>query len=167
MARVRIAGRRCADMRRKEREVTDQKTLEMMISKAEILHLAMVDADGPYVVPLNFGYAKGFFYVHGAREGRKIDAVRHDNRVCFALHSRAALKTGESPCAFGMIYESVVGFGKAEIVTQPVEKKFGLRAIFSQLGVHFDSSMDFRQEHLDNTVVIRIDVQSISGKRSQ
>lgn len=43
-------------MRRKDREITDIGEIERIISQSEILHLAMLDGDYPYLVPLHFGY---------------------------------------------------------------------------------------------------------------
>lgn len=153
-------------MRRSEKQVTDLRVIEAIIARASILHLAMADMDTPYVVPVNFGYAHGVFYVHGAGEGRKMEILGRNNRVCIALHTRAELKPAKAPCAFGMIYESVVGFGRAESVVNPAEKIDGLRSIFCQAGVDFAEPANFCAEHLAKTLVLRITPQTLTGKRS-
>ncbi|HDQ41327.1 MAG TPA: pyridoxamine 5'-phosphate oxidase family protein [Desulfonatronum sp.] len=153
-------------MRRNEKQITDLLEIELIIAKANILHLAMVDGVDPYVVPLNFGYAKGVFYVHGAAEGRKIEVLRCNSRVCFALHAPAELKSAKTPCAYGMIFESVIGFGQAEIVVDQDEKFKALRGIFRQANVNPEHIADFSAEHLAQTAVLRITVRSMTGKRS-
>ena len=87
-------------------------------------------------------------------------------RACIFLYARAEVKPGVVPCVFGMAYESVVGFGRAEIVLDLVEKVEGLRSIFRQAGVDTDSLPAFSTEHLMNTLVLRIKVNCLCGKRS-
>lgn len=43
-------------MRRKDREVTNIIEILQIIEKAKVLHLALFDADYPYIVPLHYGY---------------------------------------------------------------------------------------------------------------
>ena len=64
-------------MRRKDREVTNIIEILQIIEKAKVLHLALFDADYPYIVPLHYGYEykEGIliFYMHCAKEGHKLD----------------------------------------------------------------------------------------------
>ena len=43
-------------MRRKDREVKDLNTIKEIISKCEVVRLAMCEDNIPYIVPLNYGY---------------------------------------------------------------------------------------------------------------
>lgn len=49
------------------------------------MHLGMFDENYPYVVPLHYGYemkdGKLTFYVHGAKEGHKLDCLRKNDHV--------------------------------------------------------------------------------------
>lgn len=153
-------------MRRSEKQIADLQEIEAIIARASILYLALADRGEPYVVPVNFGYAHGFFYVHGADEGRKIKILGRNSQVCIALHARTEIKPAAVPCAFGMNYESVVGSGRAEIVTDLTEKIDGLRSIFRQAGVNFALPANFSAKHLAKTLVLRIKPQTLTGKRS-
>ncbi len=153
-------------MRRREKQVTDLREIEGIIARTSILHLALADGGEPYVVPLNFGYTHGVFYVHGACEGRRMEILERNNRICIALHAGAEVKAAVVPCAFAMTYESVVGFGRAEIVSDLAEKVDGLRSIFRQAGVDPGSLPAFSEEHLAKTLVLRIMAQPLTGKRS-
>ena len=55
-----------------------------------------------YIVTMNFGYEwEGrlpAFYFHCAREGRKLEMMRSNPRVCFELDCGHALRTGPAPC---------------------------------------------------------------------
>ena len=72
-------------MRRKDREITDREEIRAILERARVLHLGINAGGRPYVVPLHYGLAWSdglpVFYVHGAREGRKLDLLRRDNRV--------------------------------------------------------------------------------------
>ena len=63
-------------MRRKDREVTNIIEILQIIEKAKVLHLALFDADYPYIVPLHYGYeyTEGIliFYMHCAKEGHEV-----------------------------------------------------------------------------------------------
>ena len=62
-------------MRRKDREVTDFKTILAIIDECDIIRIGLADGDFPYIVPLNFAYAvhgnQIDFFVHGDMAGRK------------------------------------------------------------------------------------------------
>ena len=61
-------------MRRKDREVTDNKRINEIIMYCDTLRLGIIDGSVPYIVPVSFGYeenqGKKTFYFHGAGEGR-------------------------------------------------------------------------------------------------
>lgn len=72
-------------MRRKDREIVDRESMESVIRRASVCHLGMCEGESPYIVPLCFGYYDGVLYFHSAREGRKLDALRRNGRVCFEI----------------------------------------------------------------------------------
>ena len=75
-------------MRRKDREVTNIIEILQIIEKAKVLHLALFDADYPYIVPLHYGYeyTEGIliFYMHCAKEGHKLD-LRDQRSIIFLI----------------------------------------------------------------------------------
>ena len=64
-------------MRRKDREVKDLNTIKEIISKCEVVRLAMCEDNIPYIVPLNYGYEFDgnnlVLYCHCANSGKKLD----------------------------------------------------------------------------------------------
>ena len=72
-------------MRRNDREITDLNEILSIINDCKVIHLAMIDAGDPYLLPLNFGYAceNGVFsfFCHSAREGRKLDICAKIRRL--------------------------------------------------------------------------------------
>ena len=104
------------EMRRAEREIRDPGELEDVIRRAEVCRLGMVDGGEPYIVPMNFGYRDGHLYFHCAREGRKLDVLRANPRVCFELEAGVRTVRGETACKWSTAYESVIGWGTATVL---------------------------------------------------
>ena len=104
-----------APMRRTDRLVTDRAAIDDVLHRAELLHLAMSGGDGPHVVPVNFGYDGERIYIHCAFEGRKLEVLSEDPRVCFEASVDVRIVPG-SGCGWTARFRSVVGFGTAVLV---------------------------------------------------
>ena len=100
-------------MRRKDKEITDMAEIEEIIEKADVCRLAMATGEIPYVIPMSFGYDGGVLYFHSAKDGRKIDILRQNPKVCFEFDIDTSVVEGETACKFGVAYRSVIGFGEA------------------------------------------------------
>jgi len=151
-------------MRRKEREITDPEEIEGIIRKGKVMHLAMCDGGRPYVVPLTYGYEDGKVYFHCATEGRKLDVLKGNDQVCFAIDLDHQLVGAAEACKSDIKFRSVVGEGRASILTGSEEKKRGLDVIMRQ--VFGGAPPSYAEGALHKIVVVRIDVQSLTGKKS-
>ena len=149
-------------MRTVKKEITDRAGLEEVLQRAEVLYLALHDEPAPYVLPLSYGYADGAIWFHCAREGKKLDLIRRDPRVGFAVVADARLVAGPAACDFTATGSSVVGRGTARVVTDPVERRRGLDALMRHCGVE---RPEYRPESLTRACVVRIDVEELRGKR--
>jgi uncharacterized protein len=150
-------------MRRKEKEIISLEEIETAINKAISCRLALVDDGKPYIVPVCFGYERNALYFHGALEGRKRELIPVDNKVCFQMDADVETVEAESTCGWTIKYRSVIGTGRAPILRSDDEERHGLRVISKQYGKG-DSS--FPKVILDNTLVIKIDIESLTGKQS-
>ena len=75
------------------------------------------------------------------------------------------LRNGPSACDdWSSNYESVIGFGTAEIVDDPAAKLHGLRVIMHKYSGRED--WEFAEASVRGTAVVRIRLDSLSGKRS-
>ena len=99
-------------MRRNNRDITDLNEILSIINDCKVIHLAMIDAGEPYLLPLNFGYTceNGLFsfFCHSAREGRKLDILRKNPTVAFEMDCRGALDE-QDPKSFVLDF-SIVSF---------------------------------------------------------
>jgi nitroimidazol reductase NimA-like FMN-containing flavoprotein (pyridoxamine 5'-phosphate oxidase superfamily) len=150
-------------LRRKEKEVTARHEIESIIRQSSVCRLGLVDDGWPYIVPVCFGYQDNVLYFHSAKEGRKIEILKRSNRVCFEFDIQAEVKPGKTACAWGMQYQSVIGFGTAALIENPDQKREALGIIMSQ---YADGAFEFSEKAFDQALVIKVDISRMSGKRS-
>lgn len=155
-------------LRRADRAATDLAAILAILDKCEVFRLGLTGPEGPYVVPLNFGYEEKegglILYFHCAQAGRKADMLAADPRVCIEVDCSHKLISGEKPCAYSFGYESVIGFGKARLLADAAQKASGL----SRIMAHFSDtpSFEFDPAILARTAVYAIDVEHITGKKN-
>lgn len=152
-------------MRRADREIVDKAAIRSILEEALVCRLGLSDNGMPYVVPMNFGLGEGCIYLHCANEGRKLDILRRNNRVCFEtdiLHevSRHALR-----CGCSARFDSVIGFGRAVIVEDPDEKRVALDRLMEHYGA--EGPFSYAGEFFAKTTIIRIDIGSMTGKHHE
>lgn len=152
-------------MRRKEKEIQDPKLIESIMQRAMICRVGMCYDNIPYVVPVNFGFKNDQLFFHSASEGKKIDIIKQNNNVCFEIDLDAELEMNQgNPCSGTMKYYSVIGFGKAFIVEDPISKREALDIIVSHYNT--GNSFEYAEASINKIVIVRIDIDSVSGKKS-
>lgn len=123
-------------MRRKDREVVDIAEVLKVIEECKVCRLGLWDGKSVYMVPMNFGYEyeKGtlVFYFHGARSGRKYEIIGDNPNVGFEMDCEHDLIVADTACEYGYHFASVMGNGRAEVVTDSEEKKKALSLIMRQ-----------------------------------
>jgi uncharacterized protein len=152
--------------RRKERAMKSPEEMKSLLERMAVGHLAMTTQDGPYVVPLNYLFAEGCIYLHSGPKGRKIETLRNDPRVCFLADDAGPQVRWDKGCGISQIYESVMCFGKAEFVERPEEKRRILEMMVRKF-IPPDSPLPLGDENVAGTVVIRIQVEWMTGKANR
>lgn len=155
-------------MRRKDREISETSELEQIISESDVCRVAFADNNIPYIVTMNFGYSGGenpCFFFHCASEGRKLEMIRKNNYVCFALDTDHELYEGEHGCDWGMKYSSVVGYGRISVLNEREAKIAGLDCIMSHYSGR--SGFTYDERNLGNTTLLKLEIEEIKGKRKQ
>lgn len=150
-------------MRKKDKEITDASAINAIIKKATVCRLGLVNGDRPYIVPLCFGYHENTLYFHGALKGLKIDLIKSNSNVCFELDIASEPISAVEACKWEMKYQSVIGFGKAALVKDPAEKATALAIIMAQ---YSDRQFQFPDNKVEATGVIKVDIESMTGKQS-
>ena len=151
-------------MRRALKEITDPAVIDQLLKKASVCHLGLSDNGQPYVVPMNYGYADKCFYLHCATEGRKLAVISRNNRVCVEVVVEYALESADVPCNWATRFTSVIGFGLAVILEDPLEKEIALNKLMQ--GYTGTDANVFSPHALKRVCVIRVDVDDIRAKGS-
>ena len=126
--------------------------------------LAVIGDEGyPYTVPMNFVWYDGKLYFHCAGDGHKMDAIASCDKVSFCVVSR----DDNVPERFTTLYESVVVFGRAGIVSDDTERRQALTRLCDKYSPGLDEA---REKEIDSSFkrvrVIRVDPVEVTGKRS-
>lgn len=151
------------ELRRKEKQIEDQPAIEDVIAKSRFCRLAMSDGDTPYIVALCFGYENNTLYFHSAPKGRKISMLQKNPRVCVQFDCDLELQPAEKPCAWGLGFKSVIGFGRASFVEDPEAKRQALAVIMRQ---YTRGEFEFDDAGLRKTLVVRVDFDELTGKQA-
>jgi hypothetical protein len=149
-------------MRRDDREITNCLEIESILNNAIVCRIGLADGDEPYIVPVSFGYENRIMYFHSALAGKKISMLKKNSRCCFEVDQCDSIISGDRPCDWGMRYCSVIGYGWAHVIIDVVEKKKGLNCIMHHYG---GGTHQFSNEMIENVCVIRIDIESMTGKK--
>ena len=150
-------------MRRSEKEIDDIGVIEEILRTASVCRLGLCEGNRPYVVPLCFGYEENALYVHCASQGKKMEILRKNKNVCFEVDIEQEFIKGETACDCGMKYRSVIGFGKAVFVEDAESKRKALDIIMQN---YLDGTFEYLEEAVEKTVVVKIEIESMSGKKS-
>lgn len=153
-------------MRRKDREVTAIDDIRAILDSCKTASIAMIDNDIPYVLPLSYGYEfKGeslILYFRSAAEGRKIDVLKANNKVCFSIFSEGKPVYAEIPCNSGYYYSSVIGNGTAKFIEDISEKKYALQKMFEHQS---GRRVEFSDEQAETVCVFEVISNVYMGKR--
>lgn len=152
-------------MRRKDYKIEDQSEIMHILQKADVCRIAMSDDNVPYIVTMNFGFGKNgatSLYFHSAYDGKKINILKKNNLVCFQADIEHEFFLHSTFCGCSMKYKSVVGMGRISFVTDMAEKIEALQAIMT----HYTKKAGhvFEEERVNRTLILRLDIEEISGK---
>jgi uncharacterized protein len=152
-------------MRRKDKEITSRTEINSILDKVPILHLALLDGDCPYIIPVNFGYRDDAIYVHCAKEGKKIDLIRENNKVGFQAEAGVEIVHKSIPDKCGTHFRSVAGNGRIFIVESREEKRLALTLLMQHYDPDAGDSIEFGS-CLDEVCILKIEIDAITGKQS-
>ena len=152
-------------MRRSDREIKDINEIIQVMEKCDVCRLALNDKEYPYILPLNFGMQTDngeiILYFHGANEGKKLELIAKDNRASFEMDCSHKLVTDIQKGNCTMEYESVIGCGKIEMVSD--DDKYD--ALCLLMKHYHKDDFPFNKSVVPRTTVFKLIVEQVSGKR--
>ena len=161
-----------AEVRRKDRQVTDEQWIRAMLRETALATLATSDGEQPFLHMNLFAFDedKCVIYMHTARLGRTRSNIIHNTRVCLGLSEMGLLLPADTALEMSVEYASVVVFGRACLVSDQSEARHGLQLLLDKYFAHLHAGSDYRpitDEELARTQVYRIEIDEWSGKRKQ
>ena len=153
-------------MRRKDKEITDKSVMRKILKATKYVTLALSKDDIPYIVTLSHGYDEEgqCIYFHCAGEGKKLDYMKANGRVW----GQALLDHGYVEVECSHNYATVVFSGRVTFLESLEDKWHAMSLMTRQLDPNAETMIANRKpESLANTVVGRIDIEYMSGKKSQ
>lgn len=149
-------------MRRKDREITDRAEIAAIMLSTNLMHIALVDGNMPFLVPVFYAFDGSALYFHSALSGTKIDILKRNNNICFEISIDQGFIESYEACDFEARHRTVIGVGKAAFVEDEAEKIKALDLIVA----HFtEKTFEYPKTNLDRTAVVRIDITSVKGKK--
>ena len=152
-------------MRRTDKEMKDEPAMKEILKSTKYVTLAMSKENVPYLVSLSHGYDEGrnAIYFHCAGEGKKLDYLRANNLVW----GQTIVDYGYAEGECSHYYATIMFSGRVSFIEDPDEKWHALSLMTRQLDSDPETLISNRKpESLTGTVVARIDIEHISGKRS-
>jgi nitroimidazol reductase NimA-like FMN-containing flavoprotein (pyridoxamine 5'-phosphate oxidase superfamily) len=151
-------------MRRTDREIESREEMDDIIRGSHVCRIALAKDNIPYIIPVSFGYDGQSIYIHTAKEGNKINIIKLNSMLCFEFERNVNLIINQdSACKWSFSYESVIGHGNIVELSKFEEKRHGLNRIMFQ---YSGKEWVFGEDELKNICVWKIDINSITGKRS-
>ena len=139
--------------------------METLLREETIGYLGLSTRDIPYVVPLNYAYIDGKILFHCATTGKKLDYLRRNEHVCFAV----GRQSGEvrrhpegNPCH--MDSDSVICYGRARIV-EDLEERKGALDTFNRC--FRSDAEEITLERAEKCCVVEIKIVEMTGRRER
>ena len=150
---------------RRINQLLPEEVCKDILTKAQTGVLSVQGDDGyPYGVPVNFAYADGKIYFHGAMEGHKLDAIRKDEKVSFTVIDAEEVVPERRSTNF----RSVICFGRAREVTEREKKIESLKMVGYKYCPGYEAEVDKEtMEKLDRTLCVEIEVEHMTGKEAR
>lgn len=151
------------EMRRKKQALT-MEGCRKILQEGTSGVLAMDGDNGyPYAVPISYVLSGDNIYFHCAKTGHKIDAIARNEKVSFCVIGKDQV----IPEKFTTYYESVIVFGKIQIVSDDEEKKKAIEKLCGRYAP--DATAAQIQEEIDmhknSLCMLRLSIEHMSGKK--
>lgn len=148
----------------KHREIHLKEEIERLIRKCEVCVVSMVDQNNlPYSIPMNFGYINDNIILHSALEGKKIDILKNNSKVCivFSTDHEMTKQSEKVACSYSMKYRSILAFGSVEFITNNDEKVDCLNILMEN---YSDRTFTYSDPAVNGVCVMKVKVEKLEAR---
>ena len=152
------------EMRRSAQQLSEEECIAIL-NKCTNGVLSVNGDDGyPYGVPVSYAFQNGKIYIHGAKTGHKIDALKRSDKVTFTVIEMDDIL----PKKFTTVYRSVIVFAKARIMSDVNE----LIDVLTMLGHKYSPGYEKQLPHeietsLKSVSCIELTIEHMTGKQGK
>jgi nitroimidazol reductase NimA-like FMN-containing flavoprotein (pyridoxamine 5'-phosphate oxidase superfamily) len=145
--------------------IRSREEIEKILRKETLGFLGMAKDRIPYVIPLTYVYTNGKIIFHCALQGKKLDYIRTNPRVCFAA-GRQSGKTMRHPQGGGCKADndSAVCYGKARIVDD-INERCRILNTFNQM--LRPGAREVLVKEVERCHAIEITITEMTGRRQR
>lgn len=151
-------------MRRSKQQLAKEECEEILVREKTGVLAVLGDGGYPYTVPINYYYTDDKIYLHCAKTGHKLDAIKKEQRVSFCVIDRDDILQEK----FTTLFKSVVAFGKAEILEDESEMRKAVTAFAEKYCPDFlDRIPSEVERELGILCMIKINIEHMTGKQGK
>ena len=107
------------EMRRNRQQLPEDEARAILERGSHGVLAVLGDEGYPYAVPISYTYDDGKIYMHCAKSGHKLDAIRACDKASFCVVDADDV----SPEEFTTHYRSAIAFGRIREITDDAEKR--------------------------------------------
>lgn len=152
------------EMRRNRQQLSEAECLEILHRNTSGVLAVLGDECYPYAVPLSYVCCDRKIYIHCAKSGHKLDAVKNYDKVSFCVIDQDLIVPEE----YTSYFRSVIVFGRAGVLDEQDE----IYGAMKELGKKYYP--DDSEEHLNEVIeraqstmsMIKIDIEHMTGKEA-
>jgi len=151
--------------RRHERGAYDQHTVHALLDAAVLCHVSYVIDGQPFCTPTFFWREGNRLYWHGSSASRMLRNLAHGESACLTVTHLDALVLARSGYNHSADYRSVMAFGTARLVEDPLEKERALVMMVDRLYPQRTAGLrPATTQEIKATTVIGMDIEQASAK---
>ena len=148
-----------------KRAIYDIDEIYAILDRYFLCHVGFVQANCPIVIPTMYGRRGDFIYLHGASVSRLLTELEKGVDVCISIAQVQGLVLARSAFHHSLNYESVVIFGRGELVAE-ADKNEALKIISDHLiQGRWEEVRQPNPTELKATKIIQVKIEEASAKR--
>lgn len=152
------------EMRRFKQQLSNDECKKILHAGKTGILAVLGDSGYPYAVPLNYNYDGDAIYLHCAKSGHKLDAIKRNSKVSFCVVDRDDIFQEK----LTTLYRSVVIFGNAEIIKDESEMRRTVTELAEKYCPDFISEISAEVDSdFERLCMIKINIEHMTGKQGK
>jgi nitroimidazol reductase NimA-like FMN-containing flavoprotein (pyridoxamine 5'-phosphate oxidase superfamily) len=136
--------------------------IDQFLTCARVGRIGLILKEGPYIVPVGYGYSEGKIFFHTCREGLKMAVIQSNPDVCFEV---------DESTSDGSLAKSVILWGQVEVIAEKERMLPYLQKLIDKYRVPVSFAEYMRKgdrnvkEELESVRICLISPSKITGRK--